>query len=171
MGNQKDLAEKYLEAYPDVFADIVNGLLFHGEPVIDPSSLEEAESTGIYKCDNEIHETRRDIAKYIQTTISTEYILEEDISYTEETILKICLIGLENQTSVFYLMPARCMEYDAASYRKQLNVSADFGKRKSDKIYPVMTLVLYFGEKKWKGPLRLKDCLTDIPSESGSLYQ
>lgn len=158
MRNQKDLTEKYLEAYPDVFADIVNGLLFYGEPVVDPASLIEAEGSGIYKCDNEIHETRRDIAKYIQTTSSMEHS-----SFNRETVLKICLIGLENQTNVFYLMPARCIEYDAASYRKQLNVSANFGKRKADKVYPVITLVLYFGDKKWTGPLRLKDCLTDYP--------
>ena len=63
MVQQKDLTEKYLEAYPDVFADIVNGLLFRGKPVIDPVFLAEAETSGIYKCDNEIHETRRDIAK------------------------------------------------------------------------------------------------------------
>lgn len=28
----KDIAEKNLEAYNDVFADIVNGLLFDGKP-------------------------------------------------------------------------------------------------------------------------------------------
>ena len=33
---EKDIAEKILEDYPDVFADIVNGFLFDGEEVIKP---------------------------------------------------------------------------------------------------------------------------------------
>ena len=31
---QKDIVEKMLEDYPDVFADIINVLIFHGEPVV-----------------------------------------------------------------------------------------------------------------------------------------
>ena len=31
---QKDIAEKTLEAYNDVFADIVNGLVFKGKKVV-----------------------------------------------------------------------------------------------------------------------------------------
>ena len=37
---EKDIAEKILEDYPDVFADIVNGLLFDGKTVIRPEELE-----------------------------------------------------------------------------------------------------------------------------------
>ena len=33
---EKDISEKILESYNDVFADIVNVLLFNGEKVIDP---------------------------------------------------------------------------------------------------------------------------------------
>ena len=38
---EKDIAEKILEDYPDVFADIVNGLLFDGKTVIRPEELED----------------------------------------------------------------------------------------------------------------------------------
>ena len=34
MANEKDVAEKNLEAYNDVFADIVNGVLWGGKEVI-----------------------------------------------------------------------------------------------------------------------------------------
>ena len=40
---EKDVLEKTLEAYDDVFADIVNGLLFKGEPVIREEMLVEAQ--------------------------------------------------------------------------------------------------------------------------------
>lgn len=36
---EKDLATKYLEDYNDVFADIVNVLLYHGEKIIQEEQL------------------------------------------------------------------------------------------------------------------------------------
>ena len=33
---EKDITEKTLASYNDVFSDIVNGLLFNGKPVVDP---------------------------------------------------------------------------------------------------------------------------------------
>ena len=38
---QKDIAEKRLESYNDVFADIVNTLLFSGEKLIAEDQLED----------------------------------------------------------------------------------------------------------------------------------
>ena len=38
MGEQ-DITEKILESYNDVFADIVNVLLFNGEQIIRPDEL------------------------------------------------------------------------------------------------------------------------------------
>ena len=40
---EKDAAEKTLESYNDVFADIVNGLLFNGKQVVKENEL-KAES-------------------------------------------------------------------------------------------------------------------------------
>lgn len=40
---EKDITEKTLEAFNDVFADIVNGLLFHGEQVIQEQALTDAQ--------------------------------------------------------------------------------------------------------------------------------
>ena len=38
---EKDMTQKTLEAFNDVFADIVNGLLFQGEQVISETSRGE----------------------------------------------------------------------------------------------------------------------------------
>ena len=38
---EKDIAEKVLEDYNDVFADIVNVLLFQGEQILKPEQLED----------------------------------------------------------------------------------------------------------------------------------
>ena len=38
---EKDVTEKILESYNDVFADIVNVLLFGGRQVVAPNELED----------------------------------------------------------------------------------------------------------------------------------
>ena len=53
-------------------------------------------------------------------------------------------------------MPMRILSYDGASYRAQLlrsNEEKGIG-------FPVVTMVLYFGEKKWDKPRSLPECLT-----------
>lgn len=42
---EKDIAEKVLEDYNDVFADIVNVLLFQGEQIVKPEQLEDKNIT------------------------------------------------------------------------------------------------------------------------------
>ena len=39
---EKDITEKTLEAYNDVFADIINVLLFNGKQVVKENELEDA---------------------------------------------------------------------------------------------------------------------------------
>ena len=54
---QKDITEKVLEDYNDVFADIINGLLFGGEQEIKPEDLENTTVHAQYKAeDDKVHE-------------------------------------------------------------------------------------------------------------------
>ena len=85
---QKDIAEKTLEAYNDVFADIVNGLLFNGEQVIKEDELEAESELSVYKVDGKLHEQERDVAKY-----------------WKNGEIRIAFYGLENQTAVDPDMP------------------------------------------------------------------
>lgn len=62
---EKDITEKILEDHNDVFADIINGLIFAGEQRILPESLENTAVHSQYKADDEkVHELERDVAKY-----------------------------------------------------------------------------------------------------------
>ena len=45
---EKDLTEKTLEAYGDVFADIVNGLLFQGRQIVSEEALTDAQPFSMY---------------------------------------------------------------------------------------------------------------------------
>ena len=62
---EKDLTEKILADYNDVFADIVNVLLFHGERRIDPDELQSTTVHSQYKAETgKLHEQERDVSKY-----------------------------------------------------------------------------------------------------------
>ena len=52
---EKDIAEKTLEAYNDVFADIINVLLFNGEQQVKEDELEEESPNSSYKADGKLH--------------------------------------------------------------------------------------------------------------------
>ena len=137
------MTEKTLEAYNDVFSDIVNGLLFHGEPVISEHSLTDAQPFSMYKADGKLHEQERDVSKYWNVTSG------------EKVTVRIAFLGLENQTDYDSDMPLRVIGYDGAAYRAQL-----FQKNR----YPVLTLVLYFGDGHWGKNRTLYDVL-DVPEK------
>lgn len=138
---EKDIAEKTLEAYNDVFADIVNGLLFEGREVVKEEELEAESEISMYKADDRLHEQERDVAKY-----------------WKNGEIRIALYGFENQTSIDSAMPLRVLSYDGAAYRNQLN------QKDRKFFYPVITLVLYFGDDEWNKPKNLLGCL-NIPEE------
>lgn len=152
---EKDIAEKVLEDYNDVFADIVNVLLFQGEQIVKPEQLEDKTLRSSYKVDGKLREIVRDVGK----------------NWNQDTIRIACL-GIENQTDSDADMPWRVISYDGAEYRAQLirDISSQDGgdddiistkKRRDVKRYPVVTLVLYFGyEKPWSSSKSLLDRLT-----------
>ena len=125
-------------------------LLFDGNEVVKEDALTDASPLSQYKAENKFHEQERDVAKYWKDKNSN---------------IRICLYGLENQTAIDTDIPLRVISYDGAAYRAQLLDDKDKNKDNAkQKRYPVVTLVLYFGEKRWNRPHSLKECL-DIPKE------
>ena len=141
---EKDISEKLLADYEDVFADIVNVLLFHGIQRVHPESLQSSKTISHYKADDtKLHEQERDILK----------------AWIDGGI-QIALIGLEHQTEPEKQMTVRVIGYEGANYRSQLG---------QEPITPVITLVLYFGtEKHWNYPRNLKE-LMHIPHDKTTL--
>lgn len=147
---EKDIAEKTLEAYNDVFADIINVLLFDGEKQVKEDELEDESPNSSYKADGKLHAQERDIAKY-----------------WSKGLIRIALYGLENQTDIDFNMPLRLFSYDGTAYRGQLLADKETKEKTGQRVlrYPVVTLVLYYGyQKHWKTPRTLYDCL-DIPEK------
>ena len=137
---EKDITEKILEDHNDVFADIINGLLFDGVQEIKPEALENTTVHAQYKAeDGKVHELERDIAKY----------------WKEEKV-ELAICGIENQSKVEKHMPFRIIGYDGAAYRNQL-------QQERRKMLPVVTIVLYFGtDRHWSSRKKIKE-LMEIP--------
>ena len=139
---EKDITEKHLEAWNDVFADIVNVLLFNGKRLINENDLEADTKDSMFKADGEIHEQERDVSKF-----------------WKNGEIRISILGFENQTVPDKDMPLRVISYDGASYKQQLL------DKKAKQRYAVTTLVLYFGTKeKWLAPKNLFGCFK-VPDE------
>ena len=86
----KDIMEKTLEGYNDVFADIMNVLLFQGERIVRDEELSDALPRSYYKASGEVREQERDVAKY-----------------WHNHQIRIAMLGIENQTEEDAEMPLR----------------------------------------------------------------
>ena len=144
------------------YADLFNGVLFGGEQVLMPEKL------------------RGEDTKIVKTTDVTWKMRDRDLIRKYENDVGYAVLGIENQENVSYLMPFRIMEYETGEYARQIeeiqkrhtaarDVRGDafFSKfAKADRIFPCVTLVLYWGEK-WDGPESLKGMmnLSEVPEQ------
>ena len=139
----KDITEKLLEDYPDVFADIVNALLFDGKETVKKDDLEDMRHISAYKADGKLRSQERDVIK----------------SWKSRNV-RIACIGFENQSVPEKDMVLRVYGYDGAEYKVQC-LKENAGNIR----YPVITLVLYFGHKKrWDAPITLFEALS-VPED------
>ena len=137
---EKDIIEKALADYNDVFADIMNVLAFNGKDIIEAKGLANSRDISRYKVDGKMHELERDVTKL----------------YSRNEV-RLALVGVEHQTQVDKDEPFRVIGYDGAAYRSQL-------LKNSRERYPVVTIVLYFGLSRWNGSKSLYEAL-DIDEE------
>lgn len=138
------------------YADLINGLGCGGKQYVKPEDLHEA--------DTEAKGKARDLLR--KTAFGMNF----------------AIIGIENQEEVDYEFPLRNLHYEVNQYERQAarirrevkenakGLSAGeylYRFRKENKLYPVLTFVLYTGVEPWDGPMSLADILdfTDIPKE------
>lgn len=135
---QKDLTQKNLECYPDVFADTVNALLYNGVQVLLPDTLQPAPTETLYHGkDNSLCNQFHDVSQYVMQSDRIK------IQYT-----------LENETKASSKMILRKAGYEGAVYRSQYeNLTKD--------IYPIISLVLHWGEYRWKSSKSLLELILE----------
>ena len=94
-----------------------------------------------------------------------------DIVMNWKNGIRLVVLACENQARIHYAMPVRNMVYDGLSYTEQIKKMQKPGNHKpeqkmtrdeflsgfckGDRLNPVITLVLYYGEELWDGSLDL----------------
>lgn len=165
MGKQDKIMTRYLSD-PEHFADFINGTLFQGRQILDAKTI--------------IPVPQRKVEKSVSLKGEPMFL-----DGTRDAVMKQDLRGIysvfavEAQTGVHYAMPVKSLGYDVTDYISQVRMftkdnrgnkayttSAEFisGMRAGDKLTPVFTVVLYYGENKWDGPLTLRE-MFEIPPE------
>ena len=156
MGKADIFESDYLEN-AEVFADLVNGVLYQGEQVVKPEELKKQDG-----------ELRSILGENVKKTIRDKVKLWKGTA--------IAILAVENQTKVDYHMVLRVMLSEAMAYDKQWkklksereaerkeSLTADeflSGMRKEDKFIPVITIVVYYGQDKpWDGARTLYELL------------
>lgn len=148
------------------FADIFNAVLFKGEPVIRPEELEELDTEGSSVLEH------RNYAESIKASRDIVKVSKKSTTYGVELVM----LGMESQEHIHYAMPLRVMGYDYSTYKKQYDCNAKqyknsgdmekdeylSGMKKTDRFTPVITMVVYYGEKPWDGAMSLHGML-NIP--------
>lgn len=150
------------------FADLFNAVLFNGKQIIKPDELEDADTE-----ESSVLEHR----EYVETIKASR----DNIKIRKKSTIfgvEFVMLGAESQEHIHYAMPMRIMGYDYGAYKKQYDSNArkymtsdgmdedEYLSRmkKTDKFIPVITIVVYYGEKAWDGATSLHDML-NIPEE------
>ncbi len=181
MGKIDTITKEYV-GNPVVFADAFNQLLYHGKQKIDPARLTELDTTEIvipYGAGGAgVPEQKyRDVLKllYAMTDGKTAY----------------CVLGIENQSEIQYALPVKNGVYDFLQLSHQVSEAANTHRQamkeskskqadnpqekeaptdgeflsgfwKTDRLIPVVTLVIYFGSDSWDAPLSLKEMYSNV---------
>ena len=121
-----------LEEYPEVFADIVNVLIFGGEKVVKPEELSD-----------------------IPTLTHKRNKFEHQVSKIWKAgHLRFSYLAFERAVDFNRYIPLRSIGYDGSLYDDELKTVKSVSE-----LYPVINMVLYLGyEKHWNAPLSLSSC-------------
>ena len=147
------------------FADIFNAYLFQGKQIIKSEELTEVDT---------------DISSLIKFNGHAETLGKVfDVVKKSANGVDYVILGLENQSKIHYAMPLRHMIGDAFSYLKEYKELEAKNKKyknyktkheflskfqKTDRLHPIVTICIYYGEDEWDGPRSLIDML-DIPEK------
>lgn len=163
--------DKRLKVYLDDsrrYADMINAGIFGGKQMVLPEDL------------------------IPEKTVSTKVVPNGTKEKISDLAMKQCKNGekyaiwlLENQNTIDYSMPIRVMLKEALEYDEQLaqikkknnrenkllNNDSEFlcKMKKTDKLYPVHTLIVYWGKERWDGPRSLHDILHFVCDNSEDL--
>ena len=121
----KDLVMKEFEAYPDVAADLLNVFLYGGQYRVKENSLLAAPTETLYQGSDKLHS-------------QIDYMGKSEMDSGRVKALYL----FANQSKVDAKMLFRKAGYVGGAYREQY-------KSKKKAFFPVIELILYWGERRW----------------------
>lgn len=146
---EKDHTQKMLIGCRDVFAELINILVYSGEKVVNEADLLTGPTESLYiGADKQTHQQFRDCSMY--------ELHDGEIH---------ALYNLENQSTIDAYMPLRCAGYDGAAYRSQCK-----GQKNAYKTYPVFTFVLNWSRKPWNEATSILEALHFKPNPAAYPY-
>jgi hypothetical protein len=161
-----DVIQKQYWRNKDAFADLFNSYLFHGKEIIKPVNLVENDTDNSMVVDIDGADfTFQGARDNIETSMT-----HEGVEYA--------ILGIDDQNFINYAMPIQVGKYDMVAYLRQyLQLKKHYtdtnelsgnermsGIKMTDKLTPVVTVVIYFGSKPWDGPKSLCEMLR-LPDE------
>lgn len=135
----------------NIITKYISDKAWRGRKCIDPESLSEQDA------DFSVNVFTKEFQKTLNRTRDVIKMSSENACYQ--------ILAIENQQAIHYAMPLRCMIYDGLVYLNQvtdltarnremgsLKRSEEFlsGLKKTDRLIPCCTIVLYYGEKEWE---------------------
>lgn len=155
----------------DRFADLFNAVLFQGKEILKPETLEEIDT---------------DVSGIIQLQdYEVSLVRARDVVKKSAFGIEFAIFGVENQQRIHYAMPLRSLLYDGLGYLKEYQKIAhqhkdnkntktkdEFlsGMSKEDRLHPIVSVTVYYGEQEWDGPMSLKDMVVEMPEEIGRIF-
>lgn len=160
MGKLNDELCRFINR-PNVFAELFNVGVYGGQKVIMEENLADVQHTYGEDMSDRYGKKRRKIR-------------ERDVVKALWMNGSYALLAVENQANLNYCMPLRCLEYDVEDLAKQLRriqrnhkkekdlrSGAEYlsGIRKTDRLMPSITVLLYHGAGKWDAAEQLQDMI------------
>ncbi len=159
MGETNAKVNNYL-ANRERFADAINVGLFRGKQFVCADDLYELDTKSWNK----------NAKEYIRDQLKCWRIGDFRV-----------ILGIEAEQNIQYAMPARIMNYDALTYHQEVRkIKAQHRENKDlspkeyvsgfsqkDKLYPVLSMILYLGKENWDAPCHLSHLLDfdQLPDE------
>ena len=135
--SNKDITQKALLRVPDVFASLVNLLLFHNAPIISSNQIRYLDIPSHFVFDDSLHDLYRDVCAMI-------------LDKQGNPLFIVCF---ENQIWRDWTMPIRALGYGDTLYFWQRSQILHKSKAPFEiplsRFIPCVTFVLHYGDDAW----------------------
>ena len=173
MGIKDTVTVEYMRRN-EIFADAFNYFVYGGRQVIDPGSLVELDTREIGVPYGGEEGAEQPVQRIRDLIRSVTAMTDRRVAYL--------ILAIENQSNIHYAMPVKNLVNDALQYAKQVEIAANSHKKsgdykgvgsdeylsgfmRTDKLIPVVTLVIYFGDKLWDGPMSVHEMFNEQDEE------